>query len=610
MKNSELVGKFAPFIKPHSLILVISLLLTVIVVFFDAISLWFTGTLLQIIFSSDATAPIKPEVSFSTVNELLKYYTWKILELLGDGSKTGVLNSVVVCIPILFFLKNVSLYIQKVTMNVFNLRMVEDMRNSFYSHILHLPMTYFDKNRSGDVISLIVRDLTAVKDAMVNTLNKLIMEPMKVIFFFSLLIIINAKLTIIVLLVYPFLGFFIGWVGKMVRKRSHKMFRSFSDVVAVITETVNGVRLVKMFDGLNYEKDKFHKENRILTKQSIKETMVKQIMSPFTEFVSLGMTSLLLWYSGSEILSGKSDFAADDFLRYLIILFSAYAPIKRLTQVHAEFQTGLAAADRVVELFNAPIELDNGEEILPEFNDKLEVKNLTFNYPGHNEIVLKDITFSVNKGKMVALVGSSGSGKSTILDLLPRLYEYQNGEVLIDGVSTKDLTLGALRSHFGIVSQETILFNDSVLVNITYGDNNPDMEKVERVIKAANAEEFINKLQDGINTVIGERGVTLSGGQQQRLAIARALYRNPDILVLDEATSALDTESEKLVQNAIDNLIKDRTTVVVAHRLSTIRRADEIIVLDAGQIVEKGSHEELYELNGRYRYLYDIQFQD
>lgn len=341
MKNSELIGKFTPFIKPHIVILTISLMLTLIVVMFDAVSLWFTGTLLQIIFSNDSVIPVKPEFSFSALNEILKYYTWRVLGIIGDNSRVGVLNSVVICIPILFFLKNISLYMQKVTMNIFNLRTVEDMRNSFYSHILHLPMTYFDKNRSGDVISLIVRDLTAVKDSMVNTLNKLIMEPLKVIFFFTLLIIINAKLTIIVLMVYPLLGLVISWAGKIIRKRSHKMFKSFSDVVSVITETVNGVRLVKMFDGLGYEKRKFYKENRYLTKQSIKETMVKQVMSPFTEFVSLGMTSLLLWYSGSEILSGKSDFAADDFLRYLIILFSAYAPIKRLTQLHSDVQTGL-----------------------------------------------------------------------------------------------------------------------------------------------------------------------------------------------------------------------------------------------------------------------------
>lgn len=266
--------------------------------------------------------------------------------------------------------------------------------------------------------------------------------------------------------------------------------------------------------------------------------------------------------------------------------------------------------DRVVDLFGAPIEDDHGTKSLPEFNSEIEIRNLTFNYPGHKEVVLKDISFTVQKGKMVALVGSSGSGKSTILDILPRLYEYKKGDILIDGVSTKDLSLGALRSHFGIVSQETILFNDSVLVNITYGDDNPDLDRVQSVIKAANAEEFITKLPEGMETVIGERGVTLSGGQQQRLAIARALYRNPDILVLDEATSSLDTESEKLVQNAIDNLIENRTTIVVAHRLSTIRKADEIIVLDHGQIIERGSHEVLYEKDGRYRYLYDIQFQD
>jgi subfamily B ATP-binding cassette protein MsbA len=597
------------FIKPYYKLFAITILLTLIVVFLEAITLWFSGSLLGMIFknSQDVVTMEKPPLSLSTVNELLKYYTWYLLSSGGENDILGVLKKVCLLIPVLFLFKDGFIYIRNVVMSYLNLSVVEGMRTKFYKHILSLPMEFYDKNSTGSVTSYLVRDLNVVRDSLSKSINLLIMEPFKLIVFFGLLLVINFKLTALILISYPIIAFFLGKAGKVIRRRSKAMLSSFSEIVAVITETISGVRLVKTFHGENYELTKFKKLNRDYTKKAVRERMITAALSPFNEFVSLSLTSLLIWYGGKEALSSTSSFGSEDFLRFLLLLFAAYTPIKKLVNIQGVINNGIAAADRIFEVFDTSAE-DVAEENVASFKKEVTFESVTFSYPNYDEIVLDDISFSVKKGEMVALVGSSGSGKSTILDILPRFYEIPKGDIKVDGISTKELSLYSLRSLFGVVSQDTILFDDSIAVNIAYGSTPIDFKKLETTLKAANAQEFISKLPDGIDTVIGERGVTLSGGQRQRLAIARALYKNPDILILDEATSSLDTESEKSVQQAIDILIKDRTTIVVAHRLSTIMSADTILVLDKGKIVERGSHKELLSKNGRYRELHDIQF--
>ncbi len=597
------------FVKPFYKLFALTLTLTLAVVVLEAITLWFSGSLLNMIFksSNEMAAIDKPIFALSNVNELLKYYTWSLLSSGGELNSIGVLKRICILIPILFAFKDGFLYLRSVMMNFLNLSVIKSMRSKFYKHVLSLPMPFYDKNNTGSIASYLIQDLNVVQDTLTRSVNLMIMEPFKLIFFFSLLLIINAKLTLLILVSYPLIAFVLGAAGKVIKRRSRLMLSSFSNIVSIITETIGGVRLVKTFHGEKYEQAKFDNVNSDFTSKAIKANLISASLSPFNEFVSLTLTSALIWYGGQEVLSDSSNFSGDDFMRFLLILFSAYSPIKKLVNVHSAIQLGLSANERIFEIFDLePEDVDHSEKI--EFNKSLECKNITFSYPGYEEVVLNNISFSAKKGEVVALVGSSGSGKSTILDILPRFYDLTSGDIFLDDKSTKDLDLYSLRSLFGVVSQETILFDDSVAVNVAYGSNDIDFERVEQSLKAANAIEFINKLPEGISTVIGEKGVTLSGGQKQRLAIARALYKNPEILILDEATSALDTESEKIVQKAIDNLIKDRTTIVVAHRLSTIKSADTILVLDKGKIVERGNHNELLANCGRYKELYEIQF--
>ncbi|MDO5577587.1 MAG: ATP-binding cassette domain-containing protein, partial [Fibrobacter sp.] len=351
-------------------------------------------------------------------------------------------------------------------------------------------------------------------------------------------------------------------------------------------------------------------ENENFIHHSYRSTTMEALSSPLTEVLGVAVVIILLWYGGSQVLTNSS-FGAEDFVRFLIFLFSTFTPLKELTKINNTLQKGFAAAERVFSLLDTPAEpIVNSIEHArpPKFENSIELKNVTFSYPKCNEIVLNDLSFTIKKGSSIALVGSSGAGKSTILDLLPRFYDITSGSILIDGKDIRGISIAGLRNLFGIVSQETILFNETIFNNIAYGLKNATSEDVMRAAKAANALEFIEKLPEGLNTVIGERGVMLSGGQRQRLSIARALLRNPPVLILDEATSALDTESEKLVQAAINNLMENRTALIVAHRLSTIQNADTILVIENGTVVESGSHTELLALNKRYKYFHDIQF--
>lgn len=609
MKNGQIIKRTFAFAKPFLPLFIIGLILTMIVVFMEGITLWFTGSLLDTIFSNEDIVLNEIEFSMNNLNEWLKFKTKALLSGNGERDTLGVLQVVCVLIPLLYLTKNLLSYFQRLLMAWLNLRVVENIRNVFYAHVLRLPVSFYDKNKTGDVVSYLVRDVNEVQGGLTSAINQLSIEPAKVILFFSLLLVIDVKLTLIILLIYPFFGWIIGLTGKVIKRRAGKMLASFSGVVSVINETVSGIRSVKMFNGDDYEIEKFKGENRKLTRTSFRQQMVATSVAPFSEFVSLSFTSLLLWFGGRGVVSGSSSFTSDDFLRYLLILFAAYTPIKKLTQLHTTVQIGLSAASRVFAVFDEDVEELEIDETTPRtFESTIEYSNVTFNYPGYEEDVLKDVSFKVNKGEMVAFVGSSGSGKSTILDLLPCYYPIEKGTISIDGEEISECNLKSLRSLFGTVSQETFLFDDTIAKNIAYGQDEIEYKHLQSVIEAANAKEFIDDLPKGIETVIGERGVTLSGGQRQRLAIARALYRNPEILILDEATSALDTESERLVQNAIDTLVTSRTTLVVAHRLSTVIKADRIVVLDKGRIVETGSHDELLALNGRYKELYDIQF--
>ncbi len=594
------------FLRPYLPLLGLSLGLSLLVTAFEGTSLWIIGTLADTLFNPNRPPPVRPELSWGTLNETLKY--WVHLLIRADNPQRELIK---VCFIFLasFFLKNIFFYIKTVLTALVNLRVVRDLRNRVYAHVLMLPVGYYDRNRSGRIMSIILNDVNKVNQAMTNTFNKLFSEPIRLCTFVLLLFVINWKMTLMCFIIYPFLIFLVARIGASVRRRSRRALENMEGLVSVLHETVNGIRAVKMFNMNRVESAKFEKENQRFTASSFRSRKTGALTSPLTETLGLMVAVSLLWYGGSVVLAQKG-MTAEDFLRYLTLLIFSYQPIKALGGVNNAVQKGLAAADRVFAILDTPAEplVPSGRKPAPRFENRIEYRHVNFTYDRRRERVLHDISFTVKKGEIVAFVGSSGSGKSTILDLLPRFYRVSDGGIYIDNRNVNDYDLVSLRNLFGIVAQETVLFNDTVFNNIGYGMEAPSEEKVHEAAAAANALEFIEKLPQKMNTVIGEKGVSLSGGQCQRLSIARALLRNPPILILDEATSALDTESEKLVQKAINTLMKNRTALVVAHRLSTIRHADHIVVLERGRIIEQGTHEQLLRRESKYKYFYDIQF--
>jgi subfamily B ATP-binding cassette protein MsbA len=624
MNNLKLYTRMLGYMRPYIWLIASALVLAVLAVAFEGLSLWFSASLVQTIFDPEALKMSKPEYTISNINEILKYWTSLFI-----SSRGPVATLQIVCglMSLSFLLKNFFIYLKSVIMTKLNLNIVRDMRNELFAHSLALPVSYYDRTRSGNVISLIVNDVTNINNSMTSTFDKIIVEPLRLLFFVTILFIINWKFTLAIFIIFPTLGYLIMIIGRTVRRRSRRVMEYMANLLSVLHETVNGIRVVKMFGTLGAETKKFRDENNRFVRQSFRSSYVGALASPVTEVMGVVVVVILLWYGGQQVL-GAGGFGAEDFTRFLVFLFSIFTPLKEISKLNTTLQAGFASADRVFAALDSAVEESEGGEIKglagteaaslgddesvarakTSFDDRIEFSHVNFSYPGSEETVLKDVSFEIKKGSVAALAGSSGSGKSTTLDLLPRFYDITGGSIRIDNVDIREMNLPNLRKLFGIVSQETFLFNDTISGNISYGVQNASRESIISAAKAANAWEFIEKLPNGLDTVIGERGVMLSGGQRQRLSIARALLLNPPILILDEATSSLDTESERLVQAAVNNVMENRTVLVVAHRLSTIRHADQILVLDGGKIIERGTHEELLAKNSRYKYFHDIQF--
>jgi ATP-binding cassette, subfamily B, bacterial MsbA len=589
--------------------ILLSVSLSFLVVCSEASSLWFGASLLNTLFNPHSAISHPVHLSLSTINETLKYYTYIVIY---RDNRIDSLKLVCILMATAFFSKNVLIYLKSLVMANLNLKIIRDMRNQLFSHCMRLPVSYYDRARSGNIISLVMNDVANINESMTSTFDKLFTEPMRVLFFVTTLFIINIKLTLAVFIIFPTLGLLIAFIGKAVRRRSRRVLESMAGLLSILHETVGCIRAVKMFNMNDFEADRFKAENSGFIERSFRAVSMSSISSPMTEALGVVVVIILLWVGGKQVIlsGGFSGFAAEDFVRFLIFLFSTFAPLKTLSTINNTLQRGFAAAERVFTILDSPPEPLRSlrPESVPPFNRAISLSNVSFTYPGCTDEVLHDISFSLEKGTVIAVVGSSGSGKSTLLDLLPRFYPVTTGTIRIDGTDIRDMDLAGLRNLFGIVAQETVLFNDTVYNNIAYGLQGATNDQVVAAAKAAQAWEFIENMPQKLATVIGERGVMLSGGQRQRLAIARALLRNPPVLILDEATSALDTESERLVQEAINRLVENRTVLVVAHRLSTIRHANRIIVLENGAIVEQGTHDELLKLDKRYKYFHDIQF--
>ena len=573
-------------------------------------SVWLTASLINNILS-DFDKLVNEQTQFAsssllTLNEKLKYWTNGLI--LRETAKE-TLQVLCVSILIIFLLKNVFLYLKNITLTIVQFRLITELRNKLYIHFHKLSLSFFNQHKSGELTSIVVNDVANMRQALTIGFQRIFVEPINIIAFTALLFIISWKLALIAITIIPLAGFVIVNISRSIRRKSRRTAVKIAGITNIITETLTSMRIVKAFAMEDYEVGKFLRQTNNYYKLIFHRTRLASLASPITEIMGVIIGVALLWIGGLEVLSGQG-LTSEDFIRFILIMFSALQPIRVLSNVLAEIQVGAASAERVFGILDIEPSIMDEVNAIEEisFHNEVAFDHVFFQYNDGEEHVLQNISFSLDKGTVVALVGSSGAGKSTVADLIPRFFEPTSGAVLLDGIDIRKIKIKTLRQIMGIVTQETILFNDTIAGNIAYGQDDISIERILSAAETANALEFIERLPKKFDTVIGDKGVRLSGGQRQRLAIARALLKNPPILILDEATSSLDAESEKLVQEAIEKLMVDRTVLVIAHRLSTVVNADKIIVLKTGQIIEMGTHDQLVASEGLYRALYEVQF--
>jgi ATP-binding cassette, subfamily B, bacterial MsbA len=506
-------------------------------------------------------------------------------------------------------LKNIFAYLSMYFLNPIRNHILNTMRRDMYEKILQLPVGYFSEQRKGDVMSKLSNDLADVEGSTISVMESIFREPIAVILSLIYLVILSPQLTLFLLIFLPVAGFILGRIGRSLKKQNVQVLQQFGSIFSTIEETLGGIRIIKAFNAEEKIQRKFNEENESLFHLKNKANRRRDLASPVSEAMGVTAVLCILYYGGKLVLAGDTGFSlnAATFITYIAIFSQLIQPLKALSNASYNIQKGSASIERIESLINENVEITEPEnpKILQEFTSGIELKNISFAY--EDKVILKNINLKVNKGQTIALVGSSGAGKSTLADLIPRFIDASDGEVLIDGINIKEYSLHSVRSMMGIVTQEAILFNDTIANNIALGVTDAAPDSVVQAATIANAHNFIILKENGYETSVGERGMKLSGGERQRLTIARAVLKNPPILILDEATSSLDTESERLVQDAINNLMTNRTSIVIAHRLSTIRHADEIVVLSKGEIVERGTHAALIEMDGFYRKLVDMQ---
>ena len=589
-------------------LLIVSTISAFIYVAFNGLSVWLTASLFNNILTDFEDLIINHNNLSNTkvsINDQLKYWTNELI--LRDSALESLK---VLCYTIIgsFLFKNIFLYIKNIALTYIQFNLITKLRVRLYAHLQKMSLSYFDRSQSGALSSIVLNDVSNMRVAFGASFHKLFVEPINIILFVALLLIINLKLALISIIIVPLSGAIVILIGRSIRRKSKRTAEKIARIMSIMAENLNSIRVVKSFSMESFEIDRFTSEQKRYYQLIFRRAKLRLISSPIIEMIGAFIGVCLLWIGGHDVLVAQN-MNSEDFIRFILILFSVLGPIRNLSNVSVELQKGFASADRVFEVLDTPesIKSKPNATTISELNDQISFNNVSFNYDG-NDSVLKDVSFNMKKGTVTALVGSSGAGKSTIADLIPRFYDVVGGSVTIDGVDIKNIEINSLRRLMGIVSQETILFNDTIGSNIKYGLQSVSDKRLEVAAKNANALDFIKEQPEGFETMIGEKGVRLSGGQRQRIAIARGILKNPPILILDEATSSLDTESEHLVQTAIDNLMADRTVLVIAHRLTTVENADSILVMDSGQIVASGTHQELLSQEGIYTRLYNKQF--
>ncbi len=590
------------FTKSYRAIMILSVIASIIYVLLNSMSIWLIGTMLANVMGGNSLSIVNP----TTLNEHLNFF---IQNLIGRGQQIDQLKMLCILLTIIFISKNILFYTSNLIMSYVQNNVITDIRVLLFKHISKLSLSFFNNTKTSELSSILIRDISGMRVAFSQSLQKLIVEPISIASFLILLFIIDVRFSILVIIIIPISGFFSYQIGQSIRRKSKRNSIQSAGILNIIKEALSNIKIIKIFNLEDSENKKFKTENKKYFNLIFKKSILSNLLTPINETIGLSVGILLIWFGGISVLENQT-MQSDDFIKFILLLFAMLQPIRKLSNVNVVFQNGIAAAERVFSI------LDNDDKIVQrknpihigDFNSSIKFKEVDFKYAGNENMILDNINLEIKKGQTIAIVGKSGAGKTTLSDLIPRFYDPYSGNIFIDNYDVKDYSLKSLRSLIGIVTQNIILFNDSIKNNIAYGSKNANDEELENALISANLYDLVSNLESGINTIIGENGIKLSGGEKQRLSIARALVKNPQILILDEATASLDSESEKKVHDAIDNVIKDRTVIVIAHRLSTIINADKIIVMDKGRIVEQGNHLELINIDGIYKKLYELQY--
>lgn len=605
----EFIQILRRFVPPYKKFLILNIIFNISSAILNIFSFTLIIPILQILFKiQEANYTFMPwDANASMKDIIINNFYFYVTELINQYGASTTLLLLGLFLALMTFLKTGCYFFSSATLIPIRTGIVRDIRVQLYDKILSLPMGFFSEERKGDIIARMSGDVNEIENSIMSSLDMLFKNPILILFYFGTLMAVSWQLTLFTLTVLPLMGWLMGKVGKKLKRGSLIAQGQWSDLMSQVEETLGGLRIIKAFNAEKKMNSRFLQSNNLFRNTISKVNIRQQMAHPMSEFLGTVLIVIVLWFGGTLILHNNSTITAPSFIFYLVILYSVINPLKDFSKASYNIPKGLASMERVDKILKAEnkMKISSTPIHIGPLKDKIEFRNVSFKYD--NQWVLQDINLEIEKGKTVALVGQSGSGKSTMVDLIPRYHDAQEGEILIDGINIKDTTLHDLRSIMGNVNQEAILFNDTFFNNISFGVDNATMEQVIEAAKIANAHEFIIASEKGYDTMIGDRGGKLSGGQRQRISIARAILKNPPILILDEATSALDTESERMVQDALEKLMKNRTTVAIAHRLSTIRNADEICVLHEGRIVERGKHEDLLALNGYYKRLCDMQ---
>ena len=597
------------FVPPYKRYLVMTVSFNILSAVLNIFSFAAIIPILQIIFKTEkaAAAPHLMAWDWDNMKEVaannMDYY---VNQLIADIGPTTTLLVLGLFLATMTFLKTGAYFLSSATVIPIRTGIVRDIRNQLYRKITSLPIGFFSEERKGDIIARMSGDVQEIENSIMSSLDMLFKNPILIIAYFATLLCISWQLTLFTILFVPVMGWIMGKVGRKLKRKSKEAQALWSDTMSQVEETLGGLRIIKAFCAEEKMNRRFDNTNSSYRNQILKVNTRQQMAHPMSEFLGTVMIIIVLWFGGILVLN-QQVLSGPTFIYYLVILYSIINPLKDFSKAGYNIPKGLASMERVDKILLAESDIKEKEnpQRIASFDHTIEFRHVSFRYG--EQWVLRDINLTIEKGKTIALVGQSGGGKSTMVDLIPRYYDVQEGEVLIDGINVKDLDIHDLRQLIGNVNQEAILFNDTFFNNISFGVDNATQQQVEEAAHIANADEFIKASENGYDTNIGDRGGRLSGGQRQRVSIARAILKNPPILILDEATSALDTESERLVQDALERLMKTRTTVAIAHRLSTIKNADEICVLHEGQIVERGTHDELISKDGYYKKLHDMQ---